>query len=118
MVPKDAETFLVGACPIVGRYGVKDWTLRGAAERLERALSANGIEHDIKQYPAAARSGNHSCVRGVSVATAGFGAGFGPRPARQGCHHRRGDGLAPQRHPETRRARLVRGEMCAESCGG
>ena len=50
MVPKDAETFLVGACPIVGSYGAKDWTLRGAAERLERALSANGIEHDIKQY--------------------------------------------------------------------
>jgi carboxymethylenebutenolidase len=53
MVPKDAETFLVGACPIVGSYGAKDWTLRGAAERLDRALSANGIEHDIKQYPGA-----------------------------------------------------------------
>jgi carboxymethylenebutenolidase len=53
MVPKDADTFLVGACPIVGSYGAKDWTLRGAAERLERALSANGIEHDIKQYPGA-----------------------------------------------------------------
>ena len=36
MVPKDAETFLVGACPIVGSYGAKDWTLRGAAQRLER----------------------------------------------------------------------------------
>ena len=53
MVPKDAETFLVGACPIVGSYGAKDWTLRGAAERLERVLSANGIEHDIKQYSGA-----------------------------------------------------------------
>jgi carboxymethylenebutenolidase len=30
MVPKDAETFLVGACPIVGSYGAKDWTLSGA----------------------------------------------------------------------------------------
>ena len=28
------------------------------------------------------------------------------------------DGLAPQLHPETRRARQVRGEMSAESCGG
>ena len=53
MVPKDADTFLAGACPIVGSYGAKDWTLRGAAERLERALSANGIEHDVKQYPGA-----------------------------------------------------------------
>ncbi len=52
-VPNDAETFLAGACPIVGSYGAQDWTLRGAADRLERALTANGIEHDIKQYPGA-----------------------------------------------------------------
>jgi len=51
MVPKDAETFLAGACPIVGSYGAKDWTLRGAADRLERALTADGVEHDVKQYP-------------------------------------------------------------------
>ena len=42
MVPKDAETFLAGACPIVGSYGAKDGTLRGAAERLDPALTANG----------------------------------------------------------------------------
>jgi carboxymethylenebutenolidase len=53
MVPKDAEALLARACPIVGSYGANDWTLRGAAERLERALSANGIEHDVKQYPGA-----------------------------------------------------------------
>ena len=52
-VPKDADTFLAGACPIVGGYGGKDSTRRGAADRLERALSANGIEHDVKQYPGA-----------------------------------------------------------------
>ncbi len=52
-VPRDAETFLSGACPIVGSYGAKDWTLRGAAGRLERALTAAGIEHDIKEYPGA-----------------------------------------------------------------
>jgi len=53
MVPKDAETFLAGACPIVGSYGAKDWTLRGAADRLDRALTANGVEHDVKEYPGA-----------------------------------------------------------------
>jgi carboxymethylenebutenolidase len=53
MVPKDAETFLAGACPIVGSYGANHWTLRGAAERLEHALIANGVEHDVKQYPGA-----------------------------------------------------------------
>jgi len=53
MVPKDAETFLAGACPIVGSYGAKDFTLRGAADRLERALTTNAVEHDIKEYPGA-----------------------------------------------------------------
>ncbi len=51
--PKDAYTpeFLRGACPIVASYGAKDPTLRGAAERLEQALTAVGVEHDIKEYP-------------------------------------------------------------------
>jgi carboxymethylenebutenolidase len=53
MVPKDAETFLAGACPIVGSYGANDWTLRGAAERLDRALTDNRVEHDVKEYPGA-----------------------------------------------------------------
>jgi carboxymethylenebutenolidase len=52
-VPRDAETFLAGACPIIGSYGAKDWTLRGAAERLDRALIANGVEHDVKEYSGA-----------------------------------------------------------------
>ena len=55
-VPKDAESFLAGACPIVGSYGAKDRTQRGAAQRLERALTANGIEHDVKEYPDAGHS--------------------------------------------------------------
>jgi carboxymethylenebutenolidase len=50
-VPKDADRLLAGACPIVGSFGKKDWTLRGAASRLERALSAAGVEHDVKEYP-------------------------------------------------------------------
>ncbi len=47
--PKDTESFLAGACPIVGSYGAKDWTQRGAADRLERALAMNGVEHDVKE---------------------------------------------------------------------
>jgi carboxymethylenebutenolidase len=52
-VPKDvvAEGFLAGACPVVGSYGGKDLTLRGAATRLERALTAAGVDHDVKEYP-------------------------------------------------------------------
>jgi carboxymethylenebutenolidase len=51
--PADAEQFLAGACPIVASYGGKDRSPMGyrAAARLERALAANGVEHDIKVYP-------------------------------------------------------------------
>lgn len=50
-LPKDAERFLRGACPIVASYGARDRRLRGVAGRLERILSANGVEHDVKKYP-------------------------------------------------------------------
>ncbi len=55
-VPKDADSFLSGACPIVGSFGAKDRTLRGAADRLERALVAGGVDHDVKEYPEAGHS--------------------------------------------------------------
>lgn len=51
--PKDAETLLTGACPIVGSYGGKDRSPmgRGAAHRLERTLTTLGIDHDVRIYP-------------------------------------------------------------------
>jgi len=55
-VPTNAESALKGACPIVGSYGAKDRTLPGAAGRLERALSALGIDHDVAEYPDAGHS--------------------------------------------------------------
>ena len=61
-VPKDVDSLLAGACPIVGSFGAKDWTLRGAADRLERALSAAGVDHDVKEYPDAGHAflNNHN----------------------------------------------------------
>jgi len=53
MVPKDSQTVLAGACPVVGSFGARDLTLRGAAARLDTALTAIGIAHDVKEYPAA-----------------------------------------------------------------
>jgi carboxymethylenebutenolidase len=50
-VPKDVRTILSGACPIVGSFGARDRTLRGAAASLEAALTAQGIAHDIREYP-------------------------------------------------------------------
>ena len=51
--PKHAYStaFLSNACPIVGSYGGKDRTLRGAAKRLEASLTAVEVEHDVKEYP-------------------------------------------------------------------
>ncbi len=53
--PRDAERALAGACPVVGSYGGKDRSPMGAsaAARLERALAALGVDHDIKVYPQA-----------------------------------------------------------------
>ena len=56
MLPKDAEEYLAGACPVVGSFGARDPSLRGAAARLERALEANGVPHDVKEYPEASHS--------------------------------------------------------------
>ncbi|EWM18716.1 dienelactone hydrolase family protein [Kutzneria sp. 744] len=55
-VPEDATSFLDGACPIVGSFGGKDGQLRGAAAKLESALTANGVVHDITEYPEAGHS--------------------------------------------------------------
>jgi carboxymethylenebutenolidase len=55
-VPKDADTFLAESCPIVGSFGGRDRTLRGAAGKLERALSSAGVAHDVREYPDASHS--------------------------------------------------------------
>jgi carboxymethylenebutenolidase len=51
VVPDDAERLLAGACPIVATFGGHDKRLRGHPERLERALSALGVPHDVREYP-------------------------------------------------------------------
>jgi carboxymethylenebutenolidase len=55
-IPKDAARLLDGACPIVGSFGARDRTLKGAADCLERALTAAGVDHDVKEYPDAGHS--------------------------------------------------------------
>jgi carboxymethylenebutenolidase len=56
MIPKNAASFLRGACPVIGSYGARDRTLRGAARTLSAALSDAGVEHDVKEYPGAGHS--------------------------------------------------------------
>jgi carboxymethylenebutenolidase len=55
-VPRRPERALAGACPIVASYGRRDKLLLGHAARLERTLTALGIEHDVKVYPGAGHS--------------------------------------------------------------
>ena len=52
-LPRDLDTALAGACPVVGSYGGRDRTLRHAAARLDAALDRLGIVHDVVEYPAA-----------------------------------------------------------------
>ena len=55
-LPKDPEAALAGACPIVGSYGARDASLRGAAMKLEESLNKLNVPHDIKEYPSAGHS--------------------------------------------------------------
>jgi carboxymethylenebutenolidase len=56
MVPKDAEDLLRGVCPVIGSYGAKDRSLRSAPRRLDNALEANGVAHEVKVYTDAGHS--------------------------------------------------------------
>lgn len=53
---KGVERALADACPVVGSYGGKDIPLRKVPGRLERALTAAGVDHDVKTYPHAGHS--------------------------------------------------------------
>ena len=55
-VPDDAERALDGICPVVASYGGRDAIFREMPKRLERALTALGVEHDVKVYPEAGHS--------------------------------------------------------------
>lgn len=53
LLPKDLVGRLRGSCATVASYGAKDRQLKGAAAKLESALTTLGVEHDVKEYPTA-----------------------------------------------------------------
>jgi carboxymethylenebutenolidase len=55
-LPDDLDAALEGACPVVASYGRRDRSLRGAAAKLEAALTARDVPHDVVEYPAAGHS--------------------------------------------------------------
>jgi carboxymethylenebutenolidase len=79
-VPRDADTLLAGACPIVASYGAKDRTLKGRAARLEHSLTLNGVAHDVKEYPDAGHGflNQHDGAPGLLIAVLGrlMGQGY------------------------------------------
>jgi carboxymethylenebutenolidase len=50
-VPKDVQSLLAGACPIVGSFGGRDQMGTAGVERLQRALEVLQVPHDVKVYP-------------------------------------------------------------------
>jgi carboxymethylenebutenolidase len=55
-VPDDAERVLAGSCPIVASYGARDPMGAGPPRRLDEALTALKVPHDLKVYPGAGHS--------------------------------------------------------------
>lgn len=68
MLPADLDATLDGACPVVGTFGGRDLSLRGAAEKLEAALVARGIEHDVVEYPEAGHAFLNTVPNGPRLA--------------------------------------------------
>jgi carboxymethylenebutenolidase len=56
MIPEDVEEVLRGACPVVASYGGRDKQLVAEVPRLQGALEANDVPHDLKVYPSAGHS--------------------------------------------------------------
>ncbi|MEU6134084.1 dienelactone hydrolase family protein [Nocardioides sp. NPDC047086] len=47
---------LSSSCPMVASYGAKDVLLRGAAAKVEAALTEGDVPHDVKEYPGVGHS--------------------------------------------------------------
>lgn len=81
-VPVHAERALAGSCPIVGSYGGKDLLTRGMPQKLDRALSKLGVEHDVKTYPDAGHSFLNDAPNGPQPLRPLLRVGhIGPEPA-------------------------------------
>lgn len=78
----DTPQALRGGCPVVASYGGKDGGLKGAADKLERALTAYEIPHDVKEYADAGHSFLNSRENGPALLRPIMRAlGAGPNPA-------------------------------------
>jgi carboxymethylenebutenolidase len=80
-LPRDLDTVLAGACPVVASYGGRDRTMPHAAAKLGDALTRAGVIHDIKEYPTAGHAFLNDADVGPRVLRPLFRvAGVGPEP--------------------------------------
>jgi carboxymethylenebutenolidase len=80
-LPRDLDAAVAEACPIVASYGRRDPSLRGAAARLQVALEAAGVTHDVKEYPAASHAFLNDAETGPRALRPLLRiAGIGPEP--------------------------------------
>jgi len=81
MLPKDMETALAGACPIIGSYGAEDGSLKGAAPKLEAALTRLGVVHEVTEYAGAGHAFLNDAPSGPAIIRPLLRvAGMGPKP--------------------------------------
>lgn len=55
-LPRKLDDAMADACPVVALYGGRDLSLRGAAAKLDAALTRAGVVHDVHEYPSAGHS--------------------------------------------------------------
>jgi len=94
-LPRDLDSALAGACPIVGSYGALDGSLRGAAATLDSALIRLGVAHDVKEYPTAGHAFLNDAPDGPKITRLLFGRflGIGPDPVAAADAWQRIDGF-------------------------
>ena len=81
MLPAELDTALAGACPIIGSYGADDKTLKGAAPKLEAALTRVGVTHEVYEYAGAGHAFLNDAETGPRATRPLMRvAGMGPRP--------------------------------------
>jgi len=66
-LPRNLDDIVAGACPIVGSYGGRDATLRGAASTLDAALDKAGITRDVVEYPTAGHAFLNEAANGPRI---------------------------------------------------
>jgi carboxymethylenebutenolidase len=82
MLPTDLDAAMADACPVVASYGGRDRGLKGAAARLEEALTRAGVEHDVHEYPDAGHSFLNEAPNGPKLLRPLLRVmGVGPEPA-------------------------------------